>query len=143
MAALAVQGQRRQRIGAVRKLSRSRLLRILLFGGLSPVRTMLIAEGATPFCFAHFLWPPARFTSERSKRTTSFWRGKGAIGEVRGPTTEKAVQSHSHFRPRALVARRQQRADFRLDPSYALLGRACAQIPAATFGKIAWSQRIA
>src|ERR1700704_3425937 len=66
-------------------------------------------------------------------------RGKGAIGEVRGPTTEKAVQSHSHFRPRALVARRQQHADFRLDPSYALLGRACAQIPAATFGKMAWS----
>ena len=39
-------------------------------------------------------------------------RGKGAIGEVRGPTTEKAVQSHSHFRPRALVARDQQCADF-------------------------------
>jgi hypothetical protein len=30
-------------------------------------------------------------------------RGKGAIGEVGGPTTEKAVQSHSHFRPRALL----------------------------------------
>src|SRR5262245_56762019 len=70
-------------------------------------------------------------------------RGKGAIGEVRGPTAQKAVQSRSHFRPCALVARRQQRADFRLDPPHALLGRACAQIPAATFGKMAWSQRIA
>jgi hypothetical protein len=47
--------------------------RIFLLGGLSPVRAMLIAEGTTPFCFAHFCWPPARFTSERSNRTTSFW----------------------------------------------------------------------
>ena len=39
-----------------------------------------------------------------------------------------------------LVARRQQHADFRLDPLYALLGRACAQVLAATFGKMAWSQ---
>jgi hypothetical protein len=34
---------------------------------------MLIIEGATPFFLAHSFWPPARFTSERSKRTTSFW----------------------------------------------------------------------
>jgi hypothetical protein len=48
-------------------------LMIFLFGGLSPARTMLIAEGTMPFFFAHFVWPPARFTSERSNRTTSFW----------------------------------------------------------------------
>jgi hypothetical protein len=46
---------------------------IFSFGGLSPVSTMLIIEGATPLFFAHSFWPPARFTSERSKRTTSFW----------------------------------------------------------------------
>jgi hypothetical protein len=33
---------------------------------------MLIAEGTTPFFFAHFCWPPAWFTSKRSNRTTSF-----------------------------------------------------------------------
>jgi hypothetical protein len=34
---------------------------------------MLILEGPTPLFLAHSFWPPARFTSERSKRTTSFW----------------------------------------------------------------------
>ena len=47
-------------------------LTIFLFGGLTPERTMLIDDGATPFSFAHSCWLPARFTSERSKRTTSF-----------------------------------------------------------------------
>src|SRR5262245_49099954 len=47
-------------------------LMIFLFGGLTPERTMLIDDGATPFSFAHSCWLPARFTSERSKRTTSF-----------------------------------------------------------------------
>ena len=46
---------------------------IFSFGGLSPVSTMLIIEGATPLFLAHSFWPPARLTSERSKRTTSFW----------------------------------------------------------------------
>jgi hypothetical protein len=46
---------------------------IFSFGGLSPVSTMLTIEGATPLFLAHSFWPPARFTSERSKRTTSFW----------------------------------------------------------------------
>ena len=45
---------------------------IFLFGGLTPERTMLIDDGVTPFSFAHSFWLPARFTSERSKRTTSF-----------------------------------------------------------------------
>src|ERR1044072_2175279 len=70
-------------------------------------------------------------------------RGKRTIAEVSGPTAQAAVQSRSHFRPGALVARRQQLADFCLDPSHALLGWACAQIPATTVGKVAWSQRIA
>ena len=60
----------RSNITTLRRLS---ALRIFLFGGLSPVRTMLIIEGETPFFFAHSFWPPARFTSERSKRTTYFW----------------------------------------------------------------------
>src|SRR5215471_5900759 len=47
-------------------------LMILLFSGLSPERTMLINDGVTPFFFAHFFWLPARLTSKRSKRTTSF-----------------------------------------------------------------------
>jgi hypothetical protein len=47
-------------------------LMIFLFGGLTPERTMLIDDAATPFSFAHSCWLPARFTSERSKRTTSF-----------------------------------------------------------------------
>jgi hypothetical protein len=47
-------------------------LMILLFSGLSPERTMLINDGVTPFFFAHFFWLPARLTSRRSKRTTSF-----------------------------------------------------------------------
>jgi hypothetical protein len=34
---------------------------------------MLIVEGTMPFFFAHSFWPPARFTSERSNRITSFW----------------------------------------------------------------------
>ena len=46
---------------------------IFSFGGLSPLSTMLIIEGTTPLFLAHSFWPPARFTSERSKRTTSFW----------------------------------------------------------------------
>jgi hypothetical protein len=46
---------------------------IFSFGGLSPVSTMLTIEGATPLFLAHSFWPPARLTSERSKRTTSFW----------------------------------------------------------------------
>jgi hypothetical protein len=54
-------------------LRRLSALRIFLFGGLSPVRTILIIEGATPFFFAHSFWLPARFTSERSKRIRSFW----------------------------------------------------------------------
>jgi hypothetical protein len=54
-------------------LRRLSALRIFLFGGLSPVRTILIIEGATPFFFAHSFWLPARFTSERSNRITSFW----------------------------------------------------------------------
>jgi hypothetical protein len=37
---------------------------ILSFGGLSPERTMLIADGATPYFFAHAFWLPSRFTSE-------------------------------------------------------------------------------
>ncbi len=45
---------------------------IFLVGGLTPERTMLIDDGVTPFSFAHSCWLPARFTSERSKRTTSF-----------------------------------------------------------------------
>jgi hypothetical protein len=60
-------------------------------------------------------------------------RGKGAIGEVGGPIAFALPATR-------LVARRQQHADFRLDPLYALLGRACAQVLAATFGKMAWSQ---
>jgi len=47
-------------------------LMIFLVGGLAPERTMLIDDGVTPFSFAHSFWLPARFTSERSKRTTSF-----------------------------------------------------------------------
>jgi hypothetical protein len=72
-------------------LRRLRALRIFLFGGLSPVRTMLIAEGATPFCFAHFCWPPARSTSERSKRTTSFW--SSARMSVLGSSPQLAASS--------------------------------------------------
>jgi hypothetical protein len=60
----------RSNITTLRSLS---ALMIFLFGALSPVSTMLIIEGATPFFLAHSFWPPARFTSERSKRTTSFW----------------------------------------------------------------------
>jgi hypothetical protein len=48
-------------------------LMIFLFGGLLPVSAMLIVEGVTPIFLAHCFWPPARFTSERSKRSTSFW----------------------------------------------------------------------
>src|SRR3954449_3161790 len=70
-------------------------------------------------------------------------RGKAAIGEVRGPADQKAVQPRSHFRPGALVARRQQRADLRLDPQHALLGWARAQIPAPSVGMMTWSQPVA
>src|ERR1700730_526764 len=70
-------------------------------------------------------------------------RCESAMGEVSSPTAQEAIQSSLHLRPRTLVARRQQVADFRLDPLHALLGRACAQIPTATVGKVAWSQRIA
>jgi hypothetical protein len=34
---------------------------IFSFGGLSPERTMLIADGATPYFFAHAFWLPSRF----------------------------------------------------------------------------------
>jgi hypothetical protein len=60
----------RSNITTLRSLS---ALMIFSFGGLSPLSTMLIIEGATPFFLAHSCWPPARFTSKRSKRTTSFW----------------------------------------------------------------------
>jgi hypothetical protein len=70
-------------------------------------------------------------------------RCESAMAEVSRPTAQEAVQSSLHFQPRALVARRQQLADFCLDPLHALLGRACAEIPATTIGKVAWSQRIA
>ena len=60
----------RSNITTLRSLS---ALMIFSFGGLSPVNTMLTIEGATPLFLAHSFWPPARFTSERSKRTTSFW----------------------------------------------------------------------
>jgi hypothetical protein len=60
----------RSNITILRSLS---ALMIFSFGGLSPLSTMLIIEGTTPFFLAHSCWPPARFTSKRSKRTTSFW----------------------------------------------------------------------
>src|ERR1700724_2421361 len=66
-------------------------------------------------------------------------RCESAMGEVSRPAAQQAIQSSLHFRPGALVPRRKQLADFSLDPPHALLGRACAQIPTPTFGKVAWS----
>jgi hypothetical protein len=48
-------------------------LMMFLLAGLSPLSTILTIERATRFFLAHFTWPPARFTSARSKRTTPFW----------------------------------------------------------------------
>ena len=70
-------------------------------------------------------------------------RCESAIREVCRPTTQKAVQSSLHFRPGALVTRRQQVTDFRLDPLHALPGWSCAKIPTTTLRKMAWSQRVA
>src|ERR1700732_1939674 len=44
-------------------------------------------------------------------------RCEGAMGEVIRPAAQQAIQSNLHFSPRALVPRRQQFADFRLEIS--------------------------
>jgi hypothetical protein len=61
---------------------------IFVFGGLSPLSTMLIIEGVMPLFLAHSFWPPARLTSERSKRITSFW--SNARISVLGPDVDVA-----------------------------------------------------
>jgi hypothetical protein len=56
----------RTRSTTLRSLS---ALMIFLFGGLSPVRTMLIIEGAMPFFLAHSFLPPVRLTCAKQERT--------------------------------------------------------------------------
>jgi len=44
---------------------------IFFVGNVLPLRTLLTTMRLSPLLLAHAAWPPARFTSERSKRTTS------------------------------------------------------------------------
>lgn len=44
---------------------------IFFVGNVLPLRTLLTTIRLSPVLLAHAAWPPARFTSERSKRTTS------------------------------------------------------------------------
>ena len=46
-------------------------LMIFLLGSCRSLRTLLIVVRLVPVFFAHAAWPPARSTSERSKRMTS------------------------------------------------------------------------
>src|ERR1039457_3378943 len=46
-------------------------LMIFLLGSCRSLRTLLIMVRLVPVFFAHAAWPPARSTSERSKRMTS------------------------------------------------------------------------
>jgi hypothetical protein len=96
----------RSNITTLRSLS---ALMIFSFGGLSPVSTMLIIEGATPLFLAHSFWPPARLTSERSKRTTSFWSSarmsvfRTAASCVDGPQLARVIFVRSAGRLQSCV----------------------------------------
>jgi hypothetical protein len=51
------------------------------------------------------------------------------IAEVCAPSSQQAVQSVAHLRPRRLVPWNQDLADLLFEPLYALLRRTCSQIP--------------
>jgi len=72
---------------------------IFSFGGLSPVSTMLTIEGATPLFLAHSFWPPARLTSERSKRTTSFWSSARMSVFRTGASVGGLIQKRGYWPP--------------------------------------------
>ena len=46
-------------------------LMIFFVGNVLPLRTLLTTMRLSPVLLAHAAWPPARFTSKRSKRITS------------------------------------------------------------------------
>src|SRR5205823_7673364 len=70
-------------------------------------------------------------------------RRAGSVAEIRRPAGEKPVEPFAHVGPFPHVSRLQNIPDLGLDPQYALVGRACAEIPLPTFGKMSWSQRVA
>src|ERR1700678_3506799 len=65
------------------------------------------------------------------------------MGEVGRPAAKQTVESLRHFRPCAFLARRQQVANLRLDPLYALLRGSGSQIPTAGLEKPFRSQGVA
>src|ERR1700683_1909572 len=66
-----------------------------------------------------------------------------AVAEVRRPAAQYGVELVADVGPRLLVARDQEFADLGLEPPYALLGRARAQIPMTILAVVTWSERVA
>jgi hypothetical protein len=86
---------------------------------------------------------PSTYDTVLYIRFSPGWCIRGGVANHRvHSSTQETVQSSLHFRLCALIARRQQFDDVGLDPRHALLGWACAHIPAATFRKVAWSQPV-
>src|SRR4051794_14654080 len=69
-------------------------------------------------------------------------RHSRAVAEVGRPAEQKPVQPVAHLGPRFLVAGHQDVADLRLDPLYALLGRARAQVPMAVLPVALRTERV-
>src|SRR3954462_9953627 len=69
-------------------------------------------------------------------------RHSRAVAEIGRPAEQKPVQPVAHLGPWFLVAGHQDVADLRLDPLYALLGRARAQVPMAVLPVALRTERV-